>query len=47
MTFQEQEFHAWLQSCPVQWFLLDSDDEQKSYQFIVDSSEEDDNEFGD
>ena len=46
MTFQEQEFHAWLQSCPVQWFLLDSDDEQKSYQFIVDSSEEDDDERG-
>ena len=41
MPFQEQEFQEWLQSCPVQWFLLDSDYEQKSYQFIVDSSEED------
>jgi len=41
MNFQEQQFHEWLNQCPVQWFLLDSDYDQKSYQFIVDSTEED------
>jgi len=25
----------------VQWFKLDSDDDQQSYQFIIDTSEED------
>ena len=39
MTFQE-----WLDQCPVEWFLLDSDYEQKSYQFIV---SDDDEEFVD
>jgi hypothetical protein len=41
MNSQEQQFHEWLSQCPVQWFLLDSDYDQKSYQFIVDSTEED------
>ena len=34
------EFFEWLDQCPVQWFLLDSDDEQKSYQFIIEDKEE-------
>ena len=34
------EFFEWLNQCPVQWALLDSDDEQKTYQFIfVDEQE--------
>ena len=35
-----KEFKEWLKTCPVQWFLLDSDDEQKSYQFIIQDDEE-------
>jgi len=34
------EFFEWLNQCPVQWFLLDSDDKQKSYQFIIEDREE-------
>ena len=34
------EFFDWLDQCPVTWFLLDSDDEQKSYQFIIEDKEE-------
>ena len=39
MTNQEQEFQEWLESCPVQYYLLDSDYDQQSYQFIVTSEE--------
>lgn len=35
-----EQFKEWLEGCPVQWFLLDSDDEQKSYQFIIKDDEE-------
>ena len=34
------EFLDWLDQCPVPWFLLDSDYQQRSYQFIVDDDEE-------
>ena len=34
------EFNEWLEQCPVQWYLLDSDNEQKSYQFIIEDNEE-------
>ena len=34
-----QEFFEWLNQCPVQWFLLTSDDEQKIYQFIIEDIE--------
>ena len=37
---QEQKFQEWLQSCPVEYHLLDSDYDQQSYQFIVQSEEE-------
>ena len=37
---QEQQFQEWLQSCPVEYHLLDSDYDQQSYQFIVQSEEE-------
>ena len=30
-----QTFQEWLDQCPAQWFLLDSDYRQKTYQFIV------------
>ena len=35
-----EEFEAWLAECPVQWFLLDSDYYQKSYQFIVENDDD-------
>lgn len=35
-----KEFFEWLDQCPVPWFLLDSDDEQKSYQFIIEDKDE-------
>ena len=38
-TTQEQKFQEWLQSCPVEYHLLDSDYDQQSYQFIVQSDE--------
>ena len=38
---QHIDFNDWLANCPVQWFKLDSDDDQQSYQFIIDTSEED------
>ena len=38
---QHIDFNDWLAQCPVQWFKLDSDDDQRSYQFIIDTSEED------
>ena len=38
---QHIDFNDWLAQCPVQWFKLDSDDDQHSYQFIIDTSEED------
>lgn len=41
---QHIDFNAWLAQCPVQWFKLDSDDDQVSYQFIIDTSEEEDEE---
>ena len=41
---QHIDFNDWLANCPVQWFKLDSDDDQQSYQFIIDTSEEDDDE---
>ena len=37
---QHIDFNDWLANCPVQWFKLDSDDDQRSYQFIIDTSEE-------
>ena len=37
---EEQEFQEWLKSCPVKYYLLDSDYNQQSYQFIVQSEEE-------
>ena len=37
---QEQKFQEWIQSCPVEYHLLDSDYDQQSYQFIVQSEEE-------
>ena len=37
---KEQQFQEWLQSCPVEYYLLDSDYNQQSYQFIVSSEEE-------
>jgi hypothetical protein len=40
MYSTDQEFREWLDQCPVQWFLLDSDYEQRSYQFIVKDDEE-------
>ena len=40
---QHIDFNDWLAQCPVQWFKLDSDDDQVSYQFIIDTSEEEDN----
>lgn len=40
MYSTDQEFREWLDQCPVQWFLLDSDDDQKTYQFIIISEEE-------
>ena len=42
---QHIDFNAWLAQCPVQWFKLDSDDDQVSYQFIIDTSEEEDEEW--
>ena len=36
---QHIDFNDWLAQCPVQWFKLDSDDDQRSYQFIIDTSE--------
>ena len=33
-------FEEWMNQCPVEWFLLDSDYNQKSYQFIVTDDEE-------
>ena len=39
---QHIDFNDWLAQCPVQWFKLDSDDDQRSYQFIIDTSEDDD-----
>ena len=39
-TSQHIDFNEWLANCPVQWFLLDSDYEQRSYQFIVEDEEE-------
>ena len=41
MYSTDQEFREWLDQCPVQWLLLDSDYDQKTYQFIIDTSEED------
>lgn len=40
MNTQEQQFQEWLNQCPVNWYLLDSDYDQKSYQFIVSSDDE-------
>ena len=37
-----QTFQEWLDQCPAQWFLLDSDYRQKTYQFIVEDSDEED-----
>ena len=37
---KEEEFLEWLESCPVKYYLLDSDYNQQSYQFIVMSEEE-------
>ena len=34
------EFFDWLDQCPVQWFLIDSDDQQRSYEFIIEDTEE-------
>ena len=42
---QHIDFNDWLAQCPVQWFKLDSDDDQVSYQFIIDTSEEEDEEW--
>ena len=42
---QHIDFNDWLAQCPVQWFKLDSDDDQQSYQFIIDTSEEEDEEY--
>ena len=39
---QHIDFNDWLENCPVQWFKLNSDDDQQSYQFIIDTSEDDD-----
>jgi len=33
-------FYEWLDQCPVKWFLLDSDYEQMSIQFIVPDEDE-------
>jgi len=33
---QHIDFNDWLAQCPVRWFKLDSDDDQRSYQFIID-----------
>jgi len=44
-NFQHIDFNDWLANCPVQWFKLDSDDDQQSYQFIIDTSEEDDEDW--
>jgi len=33
---QHIHFNDWLAQCPVRWFKLDSDDDQRSYQFIID-----------
>lgn len=41
---QHIDFNDWLENCPVQWFKLDSNDDQQSYQFIIDTSEDDDDE---
>ena len=38
---QHFDFNDWLENCPVQWFKLDSDDDQPSYQFIIDTSDDD------
>ena len=37
---KEEEFLQWLELCPVKYYLLDSDYNQQSYQFIVMSEEE-------
>ena len=33
------EFFDWLDQCPVQWFLIDDEDRQRSYQFIIEDYE--------
>ena len=38
---QQIDFNDWIANCPVKWFKLDSDYDQQSYQFIIDTSEED------
>ena len=37
---KEQEFEEWMESCPVKYYLLDSDYNQISYQFILQSEVE-------
>jgi len=42
---QHIDFNAWLEKCPVLWYKLDSDEDQQSYQFYIDTkdwSEEED-----
>ena len=41
---QHIDFNDWLSQCPVQWFKFDSGDDQPSYQFIIDTLEEEDEE---
>ena len=35
----KDEFFDWIDQCPVQWFLIDADGEQRSYQFLSDDEE--------
>ena len=43
-TSQHIDFNAWLDECPVTWFMLDSDDNQfqlrRSYLFIIEDTED-------
>ena len=36
-----KEFYSWLDTCPVQWFLLDSSEDQMSVQFMVPEDDDD------
>ena len=37
-----EDFFDWLDKCPVQWFLLNTDDESRDYTFKIPSEEEED-----
>ena len=38
--YSQEDFNEWLAQCPVQWFKLD----EQSYQFLIDTSEEEEEE---